>query len=187
MGERDLAKPMMHSSRFDSPPGGERKYRSLVKTIIFCQLAFAAGFFSSAPLGAQTPPATDQLGGKPATSPQPSKPAPQVPWKKVPEIERKVLAPLEKDWETLPSHQQRRLMRAAKEYPKMESAEKDRFQDRLKNWSRLTPEQRSAARESYKALESLPPEKKQQLHSRWQKEKATAQPDAKPSDAPPLK
>ena len=80
---------------------------------------------------------------------------PPVPWKKVPDTEKKILNPLQKDWDQLPSGQQRKLIGAAKTYPKLAPIQQERFQDRIKEWSALTPAQRHAARDKYKNLSSL--------------------------------
>ena len=95
-----------------------------------------------------------------------------VPWSKVPNSERKVLSPLEKDWTQLPGVQQRKLLGAAKKYPGMAPIQQERFQERLKEWSALTPEERHAARDKYKNLSSLPPAKQYELREKWQ-EKTT--------------
>ena len=94
--------------------------------------------------------------------------SPPVVWNKVPEGERRVLAPLEKDWAQLSGIQQRRLIGAAKKYPEMVPIQQERFQDRLKEWSALTPEQRHAARDKYRNLSSLPPEKQFEIREKWQ-------------------
>jgi Protein of unknown function (DUF3106) len=99
---------------------------------------------------------------------------PPVPWKKVPDTEKKILNPLQKDWDQLPSGQQRKLIGAAKTYPKLAPIQQERFQERIKEWSTLTPAQRHAARDKYKNLSSLPPEKQHVLRERWN-EKSAAQ------------
>ncbi len=110
-------------------------------------------------------PATQQAEAKPKnTSP--------VPWKKVPDSEKKVLAPLEPEWSQMPGTQQRKLLGAAKEYPKLTPVEQDRFQERLRGWSSLSPDQRKAARDKYQSLNNLPPQKQQELKARWQQEKS---------------
>ena len=103
-----------------------------------------------------------------------TKPLPPVPWKKVPDTEKKVLSPLQKDWDQLPSGQQRKLVGAAKAYPKLAPIQQERFQERIKDWSQLTPEQRHAARDKYKNLSSLPPEKQHTLRERWNEKSAQA-------------
>jgi Protein of unknown function (DUF3106) len=90
-----------------------------------------------------------------------------IPWKKVPDAEKKILSPVESEWAKMTGTQQRKLLGAAKEYPKLSSTEQARFQERLKGWSSLTPDQRKAARDKYQSLNSLPPEKQQELKSRW--------------------
>jgi uncharacterized RDD family membrane protein YckC len=97
-----------------------------------------------------------------ADSKSPPNAAP-VPWNKVPQSERRVLSPLEKDWKELPGSQQRRLIGAAKQYPKLAPIQQERFQERLKEWSTLTPAQRHDARDKYKNLSSLPPAKQQEI------------------------
>ena len=98
--------------------------------------------------------------------------SPPVPWNKIPDSERRVLSPLERDWTQLPGTQQRRLIGAAKEYPKMAPIQQERFQDRLKEWSALTPAQRSAARDKYRNLSSLPLAKQYELREKWQEKTA---------------
>ena len=97
---------------------------------------------------------------------------PPVPWKKVPDTEKRILNPLQKDWDQLPSGQQRKLIGAAKTYPKLAPIQQERFQDRIKEWSALTPAQRHAARDKYKNLSSLPPEKQHILRERWNEKSA---------------
>lgn len=113
-------------------------------------------------------------------------PLPPVPWSKVPDSEKKILSPLQKDWDQLPSGQQRKLVGAAKTYPKLAPIQQERFQERIKEWSALTPAQRHAARDKYKNLSSLPPEKQHVLRERWNEKSAqsdgsTAQ--SSPADA----
>ena len=110
-----------------------------------------------------------------------------VPWTKIPEPERRVLNPLEKDWTQLPAGQQRRLIGAAKQYPKMVPIQQERFQDRLKEWSALTPDQRRAARDKYKNLSSLPPAKQYELREKWQEKTAPSKDQATASAASPAK
>jgi Protein of unknown function (DUF3106) len=112
----------------------------------------------------------------------PEKNAPAIPWKKVPDTEKKVLAPIEKDWSGMSGQQQRKLLAAAKEYPKLGAVEQDRFQHRLKTWTNLTPEQRESARKKYNTLRSLPPEKQQELKARWNEKSASTKPA--PASAP---
>ncbi len=95
-----------------------------------------------------------------------------VPWNKVPDNEKKVLAPLEKEWKELPGHQHRKLIGAAKEYPKLKPIEQERFQERLRSWSSLSPDQRKTAREQFQSLNSLAPEKQQEIKARWNEKKA---------------
>lgn len=92
-------------------------------------------------------------------------------WKRVPDAEKKVLLPLEKEWPTLPGAQQRKLLGAAKHYPSLTQVEQERFQERLRSWSTLTPEQRSAARDKFQLLNNLPKAKQAELATRWQQEK----------------
>ncbi len=103
-----------------------------------------------------------------------TKPLPPVPWKKVPEAEKKVLGPLQKDWDQLHSAQQRKLVGAAKTYPKLAPIQQERFQERIKDWAALTPVQRHAARDKYKNLSSLPPDKQHILRERWNEKSAQA-------------
>lgn len=112
-----------------------------------------------------------------------AKPAPQVPWTKVPESERRVLSPLEKDWKQLPASQQRRLIGAAKKYGTLAPIQQQRFQERLREWSALTSEQRHVARDKYQNLSSLPPAKQDELREKWQ-EKSERSKDAPP--VPPV-
>lgn len=105
---------------------------------------------------------------------------PAIPWKKVPDAERKVLAPVEPEWSRMSGGQQRKLLGAAKEYPKLSPTEQARFQERLKGWSSLSPEQRKTARDKYQTLQNLPPEKQQELKSRWQEKKQEQSGQPKP-------
>jgi hypothetical protein len=111
-----------------------------------------------------------------------TKPLPPVPWKKVPDTEKKVLNPLQKDWDQLPSGQQRKLVGAAKAYPKLAPIQQERFQERIKDWSQLTPEQRRAARDKYKDLSSLPPEQ-HTLRERWNEKSAHSDGSGTPASA----
>jgi hypothetical protein len=108
---------------------------------------------------------------------------PPVPWKKVPDVEKKILTPLQKDWDQLPSGQQRKLIGAAKTYPKLAPIQQERFQERIKEWSTLTPAQRHAARDKYKNLSSLPPEKQHTLRERWNEKSAQSDGSGTPSAA----
>ena len=110
-----------------------------------------------------------------------------VPWKKVPESERRVLSPLEKDWAQLPGLQQRRLIGAAKKYPGLAPIQQERFQDRIKEWSALTPEQRHAARDKYQNLSSLPPAKQYELREKWQEKNSQSKKSALASPDSPVK
>jgi hypothetical protein len=156
------------------------------ETSLLKRLAIAASLFALT-VGSfwlsVAPPASAQVSDKPsaaATTPTPSKetkegskqktPSP-VPWKRVPDAERKVLAPLETDWNGLPPHQQRRLLGAAKHFPTLAPIEQERFQERLKGWAALTPDQRGAARDKFLSLSNLPPAKQDELKARWQTEK----------------
>lgn len=112
---------------------------------------------------------------------KPAKTPPPVAWKKIPDNEKKVLAPLEKNWGNMPSAQQRKLVTAAKEYPKLSPIEQERFQRRLKGWSTLTPEQRNLAREKYQSLRKLPPDKQHELKARWQEKSIAEQSAASPA------
>jgi Protein of unknown function (DUF3106) len=120
------------------------------------------------------PSTSTPVSAAPDKATKPAKPLPPVAWKKIPNPEQKVLAPLEKDWGNMSGAQQRKLVTAAKEYPKLSPVEQERFQQRLKAWSTLTPEQRTFAREKYQSLRNLPPEKQHELKARWQ-EKSTAE------------
>ena len=110
-----------------------------------------------------------------------------VPWSKVPESERRILSPLEKDWIQLSGNQQRRLVGAAKKYPKMVPIQQERFQDRLKEWASLTPAQRHAARDKYQNLSKLPPAKQYELREKWQEKATQARDPAKASPDSPAK
>jgi len=150
----------------------------------FLICAMIAIFALSQNAGAQTPAAavsTQTVSQKKTDDPS----SPQIQWKKVPEAEKKVLAPLEKEWQSLPGQQHRKLISAAKEYPKLKPIEQERFQERLRSWSSLTPEQRNTAREKYQSLISLPLEKQQEVKARWNEKKAAPAPSAPPADAPP--
>ena len=103
------------------------------------------------------------------------KPITPVDWKKIPEAERKVLAPLEKDWTQLPGVAQRKLIGAAKTYPKLLPIQQERFQERIKDWASLTPEQRRSARDKFQDLSSLPPQKQHELRERWKEKSEKAQ------------
>jgi Protein of unknown function (DUF3106) len=115
------------------------------------------------------------LGQTPAQVKTEAKAAPPVPWNKVPESERKVLTPLEKDWAQLGGAQQRKLVGAAKTYPKLAPIQQERFQERIRDWASLTPEQRRAARDKYSDLSRLPPEQQHQLRERWNGKSAQQQ------------
>ncbi len=113
------------------------------------------------------------------------KPLPPVPWKRVPEAEKKVLLPLQQEWDQLLSVQQRKLVGAAKTYPKLAPIQQERFRERIKDWAALTPAQRHAARDKYKNLSSLPPDKQHILRERWNEKSAQAtasSPAAEPSN-----
>ncbi|NJR72046.1 MAG: DUF3106 domain-containing protein [Gammaproteobacteria bacterium] len=105
---------------------------------------------------------------------KPDENAPSVPWNKVSDADKKVLAPIENEWKNLPGHQHRKLIGAAKEYPKLKPIEQERFQERLRSWSSLTPDQRKSAREKFQSLNSLAPEKQQEIKARWNEKKAAA-------------
>ena len=110
-----------------------------------------------------------------------------VPWSKVPESERRILSPLEKDWIQLSGNQQRRLIGAAKKYPKMVPIQQERFQDRLKEWASLTLAQRNAARDKYQNLSKLPPAKQYDLREKWQEKTTQSKDPAKASPDSPAK
>ncbi|HEX4859008.1 MAG TPA: DUF3106 domain-containing protein [Usitatibacteraceae bacterium] len=106
---------------------------------------------------------------------QPQKPVPQVPWKKLPNSERQVLAPLEREWDSMPGLQQRRLIDSARTYPKLAPNEQARYQERIRGWASLTPQQRQQAREKYRDLSTLPPEKQQEIRQRWDTKRSGAE------------
>lgn len=139
-------------------------------------LAVIGAAFVSLLLAFYLPAANAQAKAETITE---AKPAPPVPWSKVPESERRVLSALEKDWTQLPSSQQRRLIGAAKKYSTLAPIQQQRFQERLKEWSALTPEQRHVARDKYQNLSSLPPAKQDELREKWQ-EKSERSKDAPP-------
>ncbi len=127
--------------------------------------------------------ATSKTPQKQQSASDTKKPVPPVDWKKIPETERKVLAPLEKDWAQLPGMQQRKLIGAAKAYPKLVPIQQERFQERIKEWAGLTLEQRLAARDKFQRLSNLPPRKQYELRERWnEKEEKTQQ--VSPTPAP---
>jgi hypothetical protein len=132
---------------------GERIIITLKRLAAFC---VALGAFASGFVHAQ------------------GKPQPPVPWNKVPEQERKALAPIAKDWDQLSGTQQRKLVGAAKEFPKLAPIQQERFQERIKDWSSLSPEQRKTARDKYENLSKLPPEKQHSLRERWNERNATS-------------
>lgn len=137
--------------------------------------------FVAALLAFQTPAAQAQAKAEIKTATT----SPQLAWSKVPESERRVLSPLEKDWAQLPGIQQRRLLGAAKKYSSMTPIQQERFQDRLKEWAELTPAQRHVARDKYKNLSTLPPAKQHELREKWQAKNAqSGEPaDEKPASA----
>ncbi len=141
----------------------------------FVALSIAAPNSAQASATSKTPPKQQQASDA-------KKPAPPVDWKKIPETERKVLAPLEKDWAQLPGMQQRKLIGAAKAYPKLVPIQQERFQERIKEWAGLTLEQRRAARDKFQHLSSLPPQKQYELRERWN-EKAEKAEKASPNSA----
>ena len=120
------------------------------------------------------------------TEPKTEAETPPVPWSKVPDTERRVLLPLEKDWAQLPAGQQRKLISAAKKYSTLAPIQQQRFQERLKEWASLTPAQRHAARDKYRNLSSLPPEKQSEIREKWlekanqAKDPVVVQPDSPP-------
>ena len=118
---------------------------------------------------------------KPATKSAP------VPWNKIPEKERRVLMPLEKEWPQLAPTQQRKFAAAAKKYPAMVPIQQERFQERIKEWSALTPAQRHAARDKYKDLSNLPPAKQYELREKWQEKATQSRDPAKASPYSPAK
>ena len=118
---------------------------------------------------------------KPATKSAP------VPWSKIPEKERRVLMPLEKEWPQLAPTQQRKFAAAAKKYPAMVPIQQERFQERIKEWSALTPAQRHAARDKYKDLSNLPPAKQYELREKWQEKATQSRDPAKASPDSPAK
>jgi Protein of unknown function (DUF3106) len=121
--------------------------------------------------------------GSPAYAGAEATQLPPVPWKKVPDTEKKILNPLQKDWDQLPGGQQRKLIGAAKTYPKLAPIQQERFQERIKEWSALTPAQRHAARDKYKNLSSLPPEKQHVLRERWNEKSAHSDGSGTPASA----
>jgi hypothetical protein len=123
------------------------------------------------------------VSGSPAHAGTETTQLPPVPWKKVPDTEKKILNPLQKDWDQLPSGQQRKLIGAAKTYPKLAPIQQERFQERIKEWSALTPAQRHAARDKYKNLSSLPPEKQHVLRERWNEKSAQSAVPGAPASA----
>jgi hypothetical protein len=132
-----------------------------------------ASIFAPSTLRAQTAATTapSPAQAAPPSKPAPDKAAPSITWKRIPEADRKVLAPLEADWSTYSGVQQRRLLGAAKAYPKLSPVEQERFQERLRAWSKLTPEQRKSARDQFQSLANLPPERQEELKARWQQER----------------
>jgi len=121
---------------------------------------------------AQTPSSSEKPKNKADVDANVS--APPVPWNKVPDAEKRVLAPLEKEWKDLPGQQHRKLIGAAKEYPKLKPIEQERFQERLRGWSSLTSDQRKTAREKFQSLNNLAPEKQQEVKARWNEKKAAS-------------
>lgn len=162
------------------------------------RLAISAGLFAltvgltwlNAGASAQQPGPATSKAPSPVAAPAPAAKSdanqPPVTWKRIPEADRKVLAPLEKEWSSLPGQQQRRLLGAAKHFPKLTPVEQERFQERLKSWSHLSPDQRKAARDKYQSLTNLPPSKQEELKARWQTEKQ-ADKSAAPTSTPPVK
>lgn len=115
-----------------------------------------------------TPPTAP---GVTSTIPAEGKPVAPVVWKRVPDAEKKILAPLEAEWPKLAGAQQRKLLGAARHFPKLTPVEQERFRERLTAWSALTPEQRAAARDKYQTLTNLPTSKQEELKARWQNDK----------------
>lgn len=156
------------------------------------RLALVASLFafSAAILTFHSPSALSQASAtpgapanvQPAPSAAKSKSTATIPWKRVPDADKKILAPLESHWATLPGTQQRKLLGASKHYPTLTPVEQERFQERLRSWSTLTPEQRSTARNKYESLNKLSPAKQDELKERWQNEK---QADKQPKGALP--
>ncbi len=155
-----------HTTRLDV--GLAHFSRSARLAVIASFFALGAGIFVADIGNALAQPTDSTTIGKKDSK---EKSAKAVPWKKIPDAEKKVLTPLEAEWSKLPAQQQRKLMGAAKEHPKHSPVEQERFQERLKSWSSLTPEQRNQARDKYQSLNNLPPEKQKELKARWQQEK----------------
>ena len=170
---------------------GERLISLVARVPAFTVLAVLLAAWSAIVLtmpitaSAQSPTPTLPKSQPKAQIPSDSQKAvPPVAWKKVPEPERKVLAPLEKDWDQLPGYQHRKLIGAAKAYPKLLPIQQERFQERIKEWAKLTPDQRHAARDKYKNLSRLPPQKQYELRERWNEKSEKEQQSATPSLAP---
>ena len=148
---------------------------------LFVVLAGCVALMGSTTVAAQAPNTVDAkkeaTPGTPASvfpSETKAKPAASFAWKRVPDAERKILAPLEAEWPKLPGAQQRKLLGAARHFPKLTPVEQERFRERLTAWSALSPEQRASARDKYQTLTSLPTSTQDELKARWQNDK---QPD----------
>jgi len=153
--------------------------RLAVAASLFVVVACCLLLLGSPTAAAQAPIAPDgKTDATPPTTPGATsmsaaevKPVAPVVWKRVPDAEKKILAPLEAEWPKLPGAQQRQLLGAARHFPKLTPVEQERFRERLTAWSALTPEQRAAARDKYQTLTNLPTSKQEELKARWQHDK----------------
>jgi hypothetical protein len=179
MGKRERKYAAAVVTALVSTPALAQTRLAIMASLFVFLLALIFTFTNVANAQGQTPSNTPKAQKKTDDN------APPVAWSKVPDAEKKVLAPLEKEWKDLPGHQHRKLIGAAKTYPKLKPIEQERFQERLRGWSSLTPAQRNTAREKFQSLNSLTPDKQQELKARWNEKKAAQADSATPTPAAP--
>jgi hypothetical protein len=134
--------------------------------------------FAQSPVSKDAPPTAQGASERTTKAPPP-----QIKWSRLPEVQKKALAPLEKDWDSLGGVQQRRLLDSARAYPRLAPIQQERYTERIREWAALTPEQRAKARDKYRDLNSLPPEKQHELRERWNEraqQRAAAPQDSRP-------
>lgn len=97
----------------------------------------------------------------------PAAPAPTTAnsWNHLTPIQKRALAPLEKDWASLSADRKQKWLVFADRFQKMKPEDQKRAQDKMDAWVKLTPEQRLAARENYIRSNMLEPDQRAQ---KWQ-------------------
>jgi len=126
-----------------------------------------------------------------------------LPWNRLNQTQRAMLAPLQSQWDQLPPRRQQRMAAHAEHWMQLPPERRAQIQQRMTRWAQMTPEQRRDAAhgeeaframpetdrqrvlDAYRRFQSLTPEQRRMLMQRFREERRAHQGMGEQGQPPP--